>query len=172
MGHPVLISVILISCFQIQNTQVNNFQKAERGYTLVSDTLTCEYSFLFPQVHKSNLFFFRPGMTESAESTPTPSLILNSYEKPFLEEMQMLAAKNLTTKNEIRDAVWCCLSRIGPYLYRLDYYKQRVHVGCWGRRSRNWVLGWLRFRDIPAQTGLWNLVKAADKLEYQNPSQL
>ena len=121
-------------------------KKAERGYTLVSDTLTCQYSFLFPQVLTSNLFFFRPGMTESAESTPTPSLILNSYEKPFLEEMQMLAAKNLTTKNEIRDAVWCCLSRFGPYLYRLDYYKQRVHVGCWGRRSRNWVLGWLRFR--------------------------
>ena len=65
--------------------------------------LMYKYSF-FPQVLKS-IFLFRPVMKESAESTPTPSLILYSYDKLFLEEMQMLAAKNLTTKNEIRDAL-------------------------------------------------------------------
>lgn len=47
----------------------------------------------------------RSGLTESAQSTTAPPLILHSYGKPFLEEMQMLAAMHLTTKSEIRDAV-------------------------------------------------------------------
>ena len=44
-------------------------------------------------------------MTESTQSTIAPSLILYSYDKPFLEEMQMLAARHITTKSEIRDAM-------------------------------------------------------------------
>ena len=50
-----------------------------------------------------NIISFRPGLTESAQSTTASPLMLFSYDKPFLEKMQMLAARNLTTKNEIRN---------------------------------------------------------------------